>query len=278
MIEDYEEDLKRQNPKSERKFRGTWARVELFDLVCDGVISPRDAWMLLVIDSLCSKERGCFATNAYLAKQMGMDDGNIKKIIRKLRRLGLVIDTSFDGRRRHISTPWSRYFADGADRTHQGEQNGPPRGVRTDPQRDIGEKSRGENPPNPPPGGSGCVVIRKSWPRKVVKILVDGITSTRKLNRSSRVNDWPRVIQLMETRDGLDHRKVLRVAKWYASKWREQDLNQGGHYIPVAMCAKEFREKFIRIERAMLREDGDPGIKTTRGVGAVDELVERFYS
>lgn len=62
--------------------------------------------MLLLswIDALyCAEHGGCFASNEYLAKKMkGAKVNTVVKALIRLRKLGLIIDVSFNGRRRVI--------------------------------------------------------------------------------------------------------------------------------------------------------------------------------
>lgn len=48
------------------------------------------------------EDRGCFASNEYLAKIMDSSPASIANSVSKLRKMGLIVDVGFDGRRRFI--------------------------------------------------------------------------------------------------------------------------------------------------------------------------------
>ena len=82
------------------RFTGLFIPAELFEIE---EITMTEAVLLSFIDSLfCKKSGGCFASNAYLAKRTRVKENTVVKAITKLRRLDLVEDISFDGRRRVI--------------------------------------------------------------------------------------------------------------------------------------------------------------------------------
>jgi hypothetical protein len=80
-----------------RGFNGVWIPASLW--------KRRDlTWLqkciLAEIDSL---ERGCFASNAYLAKHMAIPERTLTNNLAVLRKKGLIIDWGFNGRTRQIS-------------------------------------------------------------------------------------------------------------------------------------------------------------------------------
>src|SRR5215510_1550926 len=60
--------------------------------------------LLSWIDALyCEQHGGCFASNEYLGKKLrGAKENTIAKSLTRLRKLGLIEDISFDGRKRVI--------------------------------------------------------------------------------------------------------------------------------------------------------------------------------
>lgn len=121
--------------KHEFQYRGSYWRPELWDLLSEGQIKHRHAILLLLIDALV-QHRGddCYASNGYLAKRIGTSEKEIQRCLSDLKKLGLVIQTAFDGRRRFLRTAWSRLVKneqaegveDKSDRTkmsrHQGQK------------------------------------------------------------------------------------------------------------------------------------------------------------
>ncbi len=86
----------------ERKFKGIFIDRELY---LDAGLSWTEKILLIEIDSLDNeKEKGCFASNQYLADFLGVKLGSLKNLITKLKKKGLVSEVCFDGRRRGLTT------------------------------------------------------------------------------------------------------------------------------------------------------------------------------
>jgi len=95
-----------QEPK--REFRGVWIPVEICQLVVEGEITAHQAFLAATIDSLVSEDRGCYASNEYLAQCTGSTAKAVSNAISHLKKKGLVWQTGFDGRTRYLETAWSR--------------------------------------------------------------------------------------------------------------------------------------------------------------------------
>jgi hypothetical protein len=86
------------------------------------------------------------------------------------------------------------------------------------------------------------------------------ILSTKNLNLDTR--QWPNTFRLLRTKDGADKKRIAAVLKWYAK-------NIGGDYIPVAHCAKTFRQKFGKLEEAIARQNHTPVSQPVKKSGIV---------
>lgn len=80
-----------------REFKGVWIPAALWNRKD---ITWLQKCILAEIDSL---SMGCFASNAYLAKQMGIKVQTLKNNLGDLRKKGLLIDWGTNGRQRQIS-------------------------------------------------------------------------------------------------------------------------------------------------------------------------------
>lgn len=89
------------------KFAGVWIPVNIFRRFWDGKISTREMVLLATIDSLIGM-RGCFASNAYLAKRCRVKEPEISRMISRLKKMGLIRQIGFDGRTRTLETKWHR--------------------------------------------------------------------------------------------------------------------------------------------------------------------------
>lgn len=83
-----------------RKFDGIWIPAEIW--LCKG-LTYGEKMLWAEINSLYSAEKkGCHASNQYLAEFMGVTERMVQVMLSKLRKLGLVYDVAFDGRKRII--------------------------------------------------------------------------------------------------------------------------------------------------------------------------------
>jgi hypothetical protein len=82
-----------------RDWKGLWIpkKVWLSDL---GFL---EKCLLVEIDSLSKNDSGCYASNEYFARFMGVSEDYIRKVLTSLRKLGLVKTKSFDGRYRYLT-------------------------------------------------------------------------------------------------------------------------------------------------------------------------------
>lgn len=83
----------------ERDFKGVWIPREIW---LNEDLSFAEKVLLVEIDSL-DKGEGCWASNEYLAKFIGISEGRLANMVSELRKRELIIDRSFDGRKRYIS-------------------------------------------------------------------------------------------------------------------------------------------------------------------------------
>lgn len=81
--------------ENERKFKGVWIRASLW-LRTD--LNWMQKCLLAEIDSLSP----CYCSNEHLAKMMGISESCVANNISELRKKGLILDVSFDGRTRVI--------------------------------------------------------------------------------------------------------------------------------------------------------------------------------
>lgn len=92
-----ENDSFQDEPK--QVFTGYWIPKELSKLG----LTPTEQFLLSMIDSLeGDAPEYCFASNAYLAKKMDLSESRISYYITKFKRLELIEEVEFNGRRRRL--------------------------------------------------------------------------------------------------------------------------------------------------------------------------------
>jgi len=85
--------------KENRDFKGVWIPKEIW-LNTD--LSIIEKVLLVEIDSLDNSERGCFASNEYLAKFVQLSESRVAHIISDLKKNGYIIVVFTDGRNRGL--------------------------------------------------------------------------------------------------------------------------------------------------------------------------------
>ena len=85
----------------ERDFKGVWIPREIW---LDDRLNALDKVILTEIDSLDSSEKGCWASNKYIAEFCQCSESKVSQTITKLTKLGYLRAVSFDGRQREIKS------------------------------------------------------------------------------------------------------------------------------------------------------------------------------
>lgn len=85
-----------------RDFKGVFINKELY---FDKTYSWSEKILIIEIDSLDkTEEKGCFASNEYLADFIGVTEGTLANMLSRLKKRGAVSQVFFDGRRRGLTT------------------------------------------------------------------------------------------------------------------------------------------------------------------------------
>jgi hypothetical protein len=85
--------------KENRDFKGVWIPKEIW---LNTKLSIIEKVLLVEIDSLDNSERGCFASNEYLASFVQLSEGRVANIISDLKKRKFIIQVFFDGRNRGL--------------------------------------------------------------------------------------------------------------------------------------------------------------------------------
>lgn len=89
----------------ERDFKGIWISKEIW---LDTRLNSLEKCILAEIDSLDSEERGCYASNDYLAEFCQCSATKVSKAISKLIELEYLFFESFDGRQRVLKSKFTK--------------------------------------------------------------------------------------------------------------------------------------------------------------------------
>lgn len=85
----------------ERDFKGIWIPKEIW---LDKNMGVLDKVILMEVDSLCSDEECCYASNEYLAEFCNCTETKVSTSISKLIKLGYLEIIKFDGRKRYLKS------------------------------------------------------------------------------------------------------------------------------------------------------------------------------
>lgn len=89
----------------ERDFKGVWIPKHIW---LNPELGMLDKVLLVEIDSLDQSERGCYASNKYLADFCQCSESAVSKSVSKLTKLGFITCKNFDGRQRELKSNMNR--------------------------------------------------------------------------------------------------------------------------------------------------------------------------
>ena len=95
-----------------RDFKGVWIPAEVW---LDTRINAIEKIILTEIDSLDSGEKGCWASNKYIAEFCQCSERTVSAAISKLTKLGYLYVQSFDGRQRELKSKFTKVTTNSAE-------------------------------------------------------------------------------------------------------------------------------------------------------------------
>lgn len=236
------------------EFQGNWIPAEVFQMVDDGDISIKEAWLLVLISNLVKHGkdgRDCFASNQYLAKKLQVEERAVKYMLRRLKSAGLVQQTGFDGRLRFLTTSWSNVVSD-VECPSRRAKNCTPDVQKIAP---IIYKHKKQHSPSLRSDTFEILSIKKTtnW-TGFGQRLRDSIQ--QKMPNGRTASKWGADIRALHTADGYTPAEIEQVLDWYCKALvREGDINvHNPNYYPVAYSGGAFRKKFIQLSSKMRRD------------------------
>lgn len=241
----------------ENQFRGWWVPAEVVRLFQSGKIGPMETLLLATIDGLISPERGCFASNKYLAAKLGILPRYVVKMIGNLTRDGLIIRTGFNGRIRTLETAWSNAVR--KVRLVQQDHSGATRRTRRiPPTGELDKQVERAAKRRHGIGGKRKMFFneskKKTWTTpgpsdkdyKRTDKLEQVIRSRRKIMRPFKRAAWAKCFMMLRCVDGVPADHIDLILDWYVNHFGEE-------FVPQVYSAKAFRDKFLALENAMGR-------------------------
>lgn len=90
----------------ERDFKGIWIPAEVW---LDERLNPLEKVILMEIDSLDCSDKGCYASNEYIAGFCQCSESKVAHAVTRLVELGYVSRKSFDGRQRILQSSLAKF-------------------------------------------------------------------------------------------------------------------------------------------------------------------------
>ena len=255
--------------KHDKQFRGCWIPAEVIKLFEKGSINSSEVMLLITIDSLVSEDKGCFASNEYLGKKVGLSERQVQNMLSKLVEIGLIIRTIIDQNQRHLETPWSRIkvevVADNRLKTLLGTQKIAGEGgsflqggdAKNLYQSKVSLEKGCPSPSNGHSNGHGGFKLPgeepkgKSYWTTSAELLCQHLLEKRQLMREPHLEKWAESFRMFIVNGFIDKDRFDKVLKWYVK-------HIGEEFIPRARSADTFCEKFIQIEDQMKMREGEP--------------------
>lgn len=271
-----DEGPKTDGAEPKLQFRGCWCPPEIMERVDKGAITIKQAWLLLVVDSLVNHfGKDCHASNAYLGKRCLVSPSRVRRMISELKAMGLLIQTGFDGERRYLRAAWSRSSESAEMRSLNGSESAEMR--RGGAHKCARENTKRENTVSAPVRTAPSPLTR--W-GKMARHLADAIQTVRKVNCSSKLHSWAKSFECLHTIDKVKKSRIRKALLWYCA---ELPKRHGEAYFLVIHSGDAFRKKFLQLEAAIVRDgnvrqgtngnghsqfnpDTEPGVTKVTGV------------
>ena len=145
----------------ERDFKGVWIPSVVY---LDERLSPLDKIILVEIDSLDLSDKGCYASNKYIADFCQCSESKVTKSISKLIEYGYLYMQSFDGRKRELRSRLSHYAIEPSKKYEADEQK-----LRESNNRILKKNNKNTSRDSEPSINDMFETFWKAYPRKEKK-------------------------------------------------------------------------------------------------------------
>lgn len=145
----------------DRDFKGVWIPSVVY---LDERLSPLDKIILVEIDSLDLTDKGCYASNKYIADFCQCSESKVTKSIAKLIEYGYLYVQSFDGRKRELRSSLSHYAIEPSKKYEADKQN-----LRESNNRLLNKNNKNTSCDSEPSTNDMFDTFWKAYPRKVNK-------------------------------------------------------------------------------------------------------------
>ena len=203
----------REPIKEDRVVKGIWIPIEIWD---NETLSMTDKHVYAEIDSFCGDGKSCFAGNEWLAQKLHISESSVRSSIAKLKKMELVEQVSFDGRKRYLK----------AD-CHSSILRVPDSGMQTAKKQTQKEDAKSDNyienkeltPQQETPISTGTITDKNIYSEdtdsyKLASYLFKKILERNPGHKQPNMQQWCKHVDLMLRIDKRDKREVAEVIAW----------------------------------------------------------------
>jgi hypothetical protein len=199
------------------------------------------------------------ATTAYTAQAMGWGEQKLHRVKKQLLKLGLIEDKQTRNHQ-HITGHYIRIYYFSTPCKMPGVAKNIGKCLVTGNNKCLVTNSRHSK-------SGDSKTTPNSFDKAASTKLYSIILTQKNINLNTR--QWPDIFRRLRTVNKIPPQRIRKVLDWYGE-------NIGEEFVPVAHCARTFREKFSRIEEAKKRHDknGDRPRKKVRHRKRADGTME----
>lgn len=219
------------------RFTGIFIPAEILEIE---ELSFSEKFLLSWVDALyCKTHGGCFASNEYLAKKLGVKENTVVKSLTKLRKMKLIEDISFDGRIRVIKA--LLYEAVAKSQSYAGWEKNPSR---------VGQKSHAPSIYDSKEKEKESQVAAASM--RCTSFLSKKIYEVNPKGKKPNLKLWANDIEKLMTIDGRAEEEINQVIEW---------VSKDDFWCKNILSGKKLRQKFDQLFISMIKHKASPNKK-----------------
>lgn len=239
--------------------RGWYFPIALIKLYEAGHVNDAELMLLGKINSLCHPEKGCWATNQYLAEWWERDSTWVSATITKFRKLGLVKLQIEDGNRRTIFVTFQGDLPTEKTRSpHRENSVAPPRklGGQQSNTNQYTNESTGVGTP-------GAFLLHdepedKTPEARLCRRFLKRVVEKHRLHvgkKAPNMRQWKAAARQLLEQFNNDYERIKATIDWYGVHFRDE-------WVITCHAMTTFAANFIRIQKAMRRDQKERGEPT----------------
>lgn len=256
-----------------REFTGWFIPKHVIDLFEADIINAKEMILLARIDSLSKNRNGCYASNEYLGEQLQMSKGSISKAISKLKKLKLLHEAKFDGRKRYLKT-YMDVFEDPdppacSKPAMQRNQKQARSVIKNDHHSNRGENKRPSSKVNlrrrvAARSDAPCLVSHTEEDRTAAALLRSVLIQYRSHltvpPRKVSFDTFVKYMAKLRIDRAVPSSQIMEVLRWL-------EVHYGDEWVPDMHKAEDFYTNFEKYRKAMHRAESNGSARAVSNAG-----------